>query len=280
MRKFFSFFINYNTYLLFVVYCCIALLFMKLQNDDVVTKLRNSGMEFSASMSEKLGSYSYLLNLKKENDRLMRVNTDLLSRVLSLETAAMDERNRNKIVTDTTINASKFTLARVVERRFSDRENMLVIDAGWRNGIKKDMTVLTPEGLVGRVTSVTEHYARVMPLIHTDFKVSVVSDKSNSMGILSWNGGREFIAHVEHVPISSHLAVNEQMVTSDFSTFSIRGVPVGRVVSIKPDKLFYTVEVRLAVDFSSLSQVLVAPLKTEPEKVEISSDNSTGEPFF
>ena len=160
-------------------------------------------------------------------------------------------------------------MARVVNRKFSDRENMLMINAGSNDGIKKDMTVLTPDGLVGRISSVSEHFAKVMPVINTDFKVAVVSEKSNSMGVLSWNGVKEFIAQIEHIPISSSLKLNEQMYTSDFSTFSIRGIPVGKVVSITPDKLFYIVEIKLAVDFSSLTQVLIAPLKVDPEKIEL-----------
>jgi len=279
VQKFFTLFSKYNAYLLFVIYCSIAFLFMKLQNENVFTKLRTSGLEFSAVINEKLLSLTYLLSLNKENERLMRVNTDLLTRVLNFETTALDERNRRKILADTTFNPSGYIMARVVDRKFSDRDNMLLINAGWKNGIKKDMTVLVPEGLVGRVTFVSEHYAKVMPVINTDFKVSVVSDSSNCMGLLSWNGGREFIAQVEHIPISSHLKLNEKMITSDFSTFSIRGIPIGRVVRIKPDKLFYTVDVRLAVDFSSLTQVLIAPLKIEPEKIRITTDSTLSEQF-
>ena len=279
MRKFFILFSKYNTYLLFVIYCSISVLFMKLQNDNVLTKLRTSGLEFSAVINEKLMSLTYLFTLNKENERLMRVNTDLLTRVLNFETAAVDERNRRKILSDTTFNPSGYIIARVVDRKFSDRDNMLLINAGWKNGIQKDMTVLVPEGLVGRVTSVSEHYAKVMPVINTDFKVSVVSDSSHCMGLLSWSGGREFIAQIEHIPISSHLKLNERMVTSDFSTFSIRGIPVGRVVRIKPDKLFYNVDVWLAVDFSSLTQVLIAPMKREPEKVKITTDSTLNEQF-
>ena len=195
--------------------------------------------------------------------------------MLSSETTALDERTRQKILADTTLKASKFIMARVVYRKFSDRDNMLLINAGRSDGIKKEMTVLTPEGLVGRVSTVSEHFAKVMPLINSDFKVSVVSSESNSMGLLSWNGGNESIAQVEHIPISSKLKLHEQIVTSDFSTFAIRGIPVGKVVRIQPDKLFYTVEVRLAVDFSSLTHVLIAPLKTEAEKVEMIGENTS-----
>jgi rod shape-determining protein MreC len=247
---------------------------MKFKDDEMLAKLRTGGIEFNAFITDKMMSYSYVFNLKKENDLLIRINADLLSKVLNLENATLDERTRQKILADTTLNAAKFKIARVVSRKFSDRDNMLLINAGWKNGIKKDMTVLTPEGLVGRVSVVSEHFAKVIPVINTDFKVVVVSDKSNSMGVLSWSGGKEFIAHIEHIPISSSLKLNEQILTSDFSTFSIRGIPVGRVISIKPDNLFYTVEVRLAVDFSSLTQVMIAPLKIEPEKVEMIGNNT------
>ena len=275
MQKFSTLFFKYNTYLLFVVYCGISFLFIKFQDDDMLTKLRNNGMEISAYINDTMMSYSYVLNLKEENDRLMRINTELISRVLNTETTALDERTRQKILADTTLKASKFIMARVVYRKFSDRENMLLINAGRSDGIQKEMTVLTPQGLVGRVSTVSEHFAKVMPLINSDFKVSVVSGNSNSMGLLSWNGGNESIAQVEHIPISSNLKLNEQILTSDFSTFAIRGIPVGKVIRVQPDKLFYTVEVRLAVDFSSLTHVLIAPLKIEAEKIEMIGENTS-----
>ena len=274
MRKFFTLFFKHNALLLFIAYCCIALFFMKLEKKDTFSKLQTSGIEFSAGVNEKLVNLTSLLNVDKENERLMLINRDLLIKVLNYETTTVDERNLRIILDTPTFNASGFTIARVVARKFSERENMLVINAGWSNGIKKDMTVLVPEGLVGRVISVSEHYARVMPVIHTDFKVSVVSDSSNCTGILSWSGGAESIAHVEHIPISSRLKLYERMLTSDFSTFAMRGIPVGKVVRIKPDKLFYSIDLRLAVDFSSLTQVLVAPLKIEPEKMAMSNDST------
>jgi rod shape-determining protein MreC len=277
VRKFFNLFNKYNAWLLFVVYCGISTLFIKLQNDDMFTRMRTGGIEFSAFVADKFLSYGYLFNLKEENERLMQVNTTLLSRVLNLEAATMDEKNRQKIVADTTINAAHYIMARVVSRKFSDRENMLLINAGSKNGIKKDMTVLTPQGLVGRVTVVSEHYAKVMPVIHSDFKVCVVSANNNCIGVLGWSGGREFIAQMDRVPISSNLKLHDEILTSDISTFAVRGIPVGRVVRIVPDKLFYTIDIRLAVDFSSLSQVLVAPLKIDPEKVFMTSDSSSSE---
>ncbi|NTW11647.1 MAG: rod shape-determining protein MreC, partial [Chlorobiaceae bacterium] len=63
--------------------------------------------------------------------------------------------------------------------------------------------------------------------------------------------------------------LNELVSTSDFSTFSAPGIPVGRIVSLKPDKLFYDAQVKLGADFSRLTHVLVAPLKIEQEKIQV-----------
>ncbi|NTU98225.1 MAG: rod shape-determining protein MreC [Chlorobiaceae bacterium] len=275
MRKYFSFFIKHNTFLLFLLYCGISALFIRLQGQDTLNTLRSGCIEISSFLSDKATGVSEFFRMSEENGRLMKINATLVSRVISLESAVTESRNREKVLADTTIDASRYIMAKVVGRKFSDRENMLLIDAGRNRGIRPNMTVLSPEGLVGRVTYVSAHYSKVMPLIHHEFKVIVTSGVTNTMGILSWSGGREDIAQLEHIPISSPVKLNEQISTSDFSTFSVSGIPVGRIISLRPDKLFYTVEVKLGVDFSRLTHVLVTPLKIEPEKIQLLQ--STGE---
>jgi rod shape-determining protein MreC len=269
VQKFFRFFIKHNAYLLLLLYCGIGLLFIKLQNIDMLSQLRQNSSEFEAFISDRLMSYSSFWNLKNENEKLLQVNAELLAENLSLQTASRDLDARKKLLSDSTVNVQGFKIARVVDRKFSSTENSMVIDAGSNDGIRPDMSVLTPEGLVGRIVFVSKHYAKVMPIIHPDFKVSVISDKSGATGLLSWNGGKEHIAQIEHIPLSSHIALNETILTTDFSTFSPRGVPLGKVIRIKPDKLFYTIDIWLAVDFSSLTHVLIAPLKVDAEKEEM-----------
>jgi rod shape-determining protein MreC len=263
VQKFLSFLVKHNAYLLLLLYSGIALLLIRFEQDNLLTKIREWAVEFNASVNDRIVSYGYLLNLREENDRLLRVNAELLARSLYNDMQLRRENARNSMLADSSFDRSGYVITRVINRKFSLRENMLVIDAGRNRGIRPDMAVLTPEGLVGRVVSVTDSYAVVMPLIHTDFKVSVISSGSNALGILSWNGGAEHLASIEHVPISSPLKKGEMMLTTDFSTFSPAGIPVGRIISIKPDKLFYVIDIRLAVDFSTLTHVLVAPAKRD-----------------
>lgn len=248
---------------------------MQLQRKETLDAIRTRGMAINATILEQLTSASDLFNLREENERLLLQNARLFSRVMHEETALRDTRNLNDILRRDSIRTGRFFVARIVDRRFGPMDNMLVINAGSRDGIEKDMAVLTPDGLVGRVTAVSLNYARVMPVISKDFKVSVVSDISSTLGVLSWKDGNEYMAHLENVPSSSRLKVGEWLRTSDHSTFAIRGIPVGRVVKISGSKLFSDVDVRLSVDFPSLSYVLVSSAKPSREKLEIMDTEAT-----
>lgn len=269
MKKFFGFFFRNNSWLLLIALSAISLGFIKMEQENVVQRLNNAGTGFRAAIASKIASYSYLIGLKNENDRLLETNIALIGRILSTENAIRNEADRTRILSQKAESLKSFTLARVVDRQFSSRENMLLIDGGRSRGIRTDMTVMTPRGLVGRVVAVSEHYAKVMPLIHIDFRASVVSSESGTMGVLAWKGGREDMATVDHVPISSSLKTGEEMFTTNFSTFAVPGLPVGRVVSIKQGALFSTVTIRLAVDFASLNHVVVVSLNRDPEKLRL-----------
>jgi rod shape-determining protein MreC len=242
---------------------------MQLQRKETLDAIRTKGLAVNATVAEQLSYFNDLVNLREDNEHLLLQNAKLFSRVMAQETALRDARNLNAIAGKDAAPNGRFLVARIVDRRFSPTDNVLVVNAGSNQGIVKDMAVLTPDGLVGRVTTVSDNYARVMPVINKEFKVSVVSDSTSTLGVLSWKNGNELMAHLENVPSSSHIKVGERLKTSDHSTFALRGIPVGQVVRISKGKLFSDIDVRLAVDFSSLSYVLVAKAMPSGEKLEI-----------
>ncbi|NTV03073.1 MAG: rod shape-determining protein MreC [Chlorobiaceae bacterium] len=275
MLSIFRFIARHSAYLYFLLFSGLSILIMQLQRRETLDAIRSQGMAVNASVSEELTSFGDIFNLRDENERLLLQNARLFSKVIREETALRDTRNLNEIIRRDSTRVGRFFVARIVDRRFSPMDNMLLINAGSRDGIEKDMAVLTPDGLVGRVTAVSQNYARVMPVINKDFKASVVSDSSSTLGVLSWKGGNEYVAHLENVPTSSRLKVGERLTTSDHSTFAIRGIPVGRVVRISGSKLFSEVDVRLSVDFPSLSYVLVSSARPSREKLEIMKAEET-----
>lgn len=269
MSSFFRFIAKHTAYLYFLLYCCFSIMLMQLQRKETLDAIRERGLAINASVAEQLSGFTGIFTLKQENEQLFLQNARLFSRILRQQEALRDAQAISSVTSNTPAWAGQYKVARVVDRRFSATDNMLIIDAGRNRGITRDMTVLTPDGLVGRVIEVSQHYAKVLPVINNDFMVSVVSDSTRTTGVLAWQNGNERIARMEHVPVSSPLLLGDRVTTSDFSTFANRGIPVGQIIRISKDKLFYNVDIRLAVDFSSLSYVLVSPARPSGEKIDL-----------
>lgn len=272
MPKVFKFFSNNNAYLLLVLYCGIAGLLIRFEDEYSLKNILSRGTELRATLSERLSDIRLFVNLKKENEKLAQQNSALLADVIVKHNALRDTTTLNRMIDFMENSPVRLIPARVVERRFNTKENVLIINAGTGKGVEKDMAVLTPDGLVGRVIQVSNNYAKVMPVIHSEFSVSVVSDSNSTHGILRWNGDKEQVAQMHYVPLSSSILDNEKVHTADFSTFALQGIPVGKVVDVIPEKQFYRINVRLGVNFSALTYVLVAEKTPDPEKIELMMD--------
>jgi len=242
---------------------------MQLQRKETLDALRERGLSMNAAISRQFTGATAIFTLERDNRQLFLQNARLFGQLLRQQAALRDASELNAIQATAPQWVGNYKVARVVDRRFSATDNMLIIDAGSRRGIAKDMAVLTPDGLVGRVIEVSPNYAKVLPVINQNFMVSVVSDSTRTSGLLAWRNGNERLAKMEHVPVSSKLLNGERLTTSGYSTFATRGIPVGQIIRISKDKLFYDIDVRLSVDFSSLSWVLVSLAKPSMEKIEL-----------
>jgi rod shape-determining protein MreC len=269
VSSFFRFIAKHTAYLYFLLYCSISIMLMQLQRKETLDAIRERGLSINAAVSKQFTDATAIFTQERDNERLFLQNARLFAQLARQQTALRDASDQQTIVANAPPWSGPFKVARVVDRRFSATDNMLIIDAGSSQGVSKEMAVLTPDGLVGHVIEVSANYAKVMPVINQNFMVSVVSDSTRANGLLSWRNGHERLAKMEHVPVSSPLLVGERVTTSGFSTFATRGIPVGQIVRISKDKLFYNVDVRLAVDFSSLSWVLVSMAKPSMEKIEL-----------
>ena len=277
MTKFFKFITANNAYMLLLVYCGIAGILIVYQEALSLKNLLSQGIELRAGISRRLSDLHQYFRLKEENERLTLQNAMLLGDAVTGSNALRDSARVNRMAALVNRHPVGFKPARIVERRFNTTENVLVLNAGSRQGVAEDMPVLTPDGLVGRVIRVTDNYSKVMPVIHSEFSVGVMSDSNMTQGLLRWNGKREQTAQMNYVPLSSSIDVGETLYTTDFSTFALRGIPVGRVSAVAPEKQFFSVDVTLFVDFSSLTHVLVANKTADPEKMELLLGPATAE---
>ncbi|MBB1245899.1 rod shape-determining protein MreC [Streptomyces durbertensis] len=133
----------------------------------------------------------------------------------------------------------------------------ITIDVGERDGIKRDMTVLNGDGLVGRVTTVGPSTSTVLLATDPDFTVGTRLEKSNELGFA--NGRGDSWLTVQLLNTRANVKKGDRMVTFGSSNNRpfVPGVPVGEVIQVTPysGDLTRTVRVRPYVGFSRLDIV-------------------------
>lgn len=144
----------------------------------------------------------------------------------------------------------------------------VTIDVGRRDGIKKDMTVINGDGLVGRVSTVGPSTSTILLANDPDFTVGTRLEKTGEMGFASGQGARSL--QVQLVNGKAKVKKGDRLVTfgSEANKPFVPGVPVGKVVRVDQLRgdLTRTVHVRPYVGFSKLDivGVVVKPPRKDP----------------
>ena len=140
----------------------------------------------------------------------------------------------------------------------------IIIDKGKRVGLRLDMPVVNAFGVVGRVVSVSPNYAKVLLIIDQNSAVDCLVQRSRDRGMLK--GLMSEICTLDYVAKSDDVVKGDIVVTSGLGGVFPKGLPVGRVLTVKEmrGELFKEIEIKPAVDFSKLEEVLVILEENEP----------------
>ncbi len=147
--------------------------------------------------------------------------------------------------------------ARVIGRGPALWVNRIVLDKGTRQNMAKDMVVLVPEGIVGRVVSTSAHTARVLLASDPGSGIDALVQRTRDRGIVVGTGNGR--GTLKYIPDGANVRVGDAVVASGLDGIFSKGHPIGNVVRIgmKDRGMFEDVEVRLHVEFAKLEEVLV-----------------------
>jgi rod shape-determining protein MreC len=221
--------------------------------------LKEDNLGLAEENKELLQRINDLNAMKVENQKLVSINEQLNGQVL-VDTVA-DSTSVNHIYTyplKTRAGATyRYSVAKVLKNDIRYDENYITLDKGSKDGVKKDMGVMTAGGIVGRVVSVSGNYSLVKSLLHVENQIAVQLKKNNEQGSLRWTGQEVTKAELRYIPKHIKMTVGDTIETSGFNLIYPQGCLVGKVVEKKFDKHnnFYTAQVELFTDFSSLDYV-------------------------
>jgi rod shape-determining protein MreC len=148
--------------------------------------------------------------------------------------------------------------AKVVGNTFTLQKNYIVIERGSKQGIKKDMAAISPDGsIVGVVVEVNENYSTIMSLLHRNSKVSAMLKRDKIAGSIEWDGADPNILVLKNISKSAAPKVGDTVITSPYSSNFPAQLMVGRVTTViqDPSSNFLTLNVKAGTNFFNLEYV-------------------------
>lgn len=200
------------------------------QQSSYINSSRNIAGKFYARKEKVVG----FMHLSEVNDSLMKENARLRKQLgIPLEINPLQDTSYTKILqSDTVTQTIHYTYipAKVINNTIDQKVNYITLDAGSKKGIKKNMAVITPNGIVGRVSHVSENFSVVLSFLSDRFNVSsMVGD--GTIGKLSWDGIDPEYAILSGIPQSVKLKRKDSVLTSGYGNFPEK-IMVGRIAAV------------------------------------------------
>jgi rod shape-determining protein MreC len=199
--------------------------------------------------------YFALQNTSRENEQLKRENDQLKLQLNQLQAKAAEA---DRLAGLLNFRQSQHNVPMIAVRVIgwsADTSQAIYVDHGQRDGIRRDMGVITPDGVVGKVIESYRDTAQVLLL--TDKYSGVGAMLADSRLQSPVGGTGEPLLSMKYIPTDDTVSIGDHVVTSGMDHIFPRDLPVGTVTEIKPGRPFQQVRVRPAANLQKLEEVIV-----------------------
>jgi rod shape-determining protein MreC len=227
-----------------------------IQNNYQRASFINSTNRFTGSVLNSYHDITEYFYLKKQNEQLLSENAWLHSQIdqsfRSVDTAIYIQKD----------SLFRFIEAEVISNSVHHMKNYLMLDKGKLDGIEPDMGVITSNGIVGTVVEVSDHFSKVMSVIHIQHKINARIKKNNHLGSVEWNGKDYRYGTLSDVPVHVQLNPGDSIITSGNSHIFPQGISIGVISDGVNDEAknqgnFKRAPILFAVDYNDIYHVYV-----------------------
>ncbi len=223
---------------------------------NAITPLEKSLVNTSQGVRNVWRNYLYLRGVRHENRDLKEQVERLRIEQVRLSEDAAQARRLQALLGFKEQFISQTVAAQVIGASGSDQSHVVYIDKGASDGIKPDMAVITPDGIVGKVLRVYHASSQVLLINDPDSGVGAILESSRLQGILRGTAAGETM--LRYVMSDEKVANGERVLTSGGDRIFPKGLPVGTVQQTNPGSdLFLNIRVKPAADLGRLEEVLV-----------------------
>ena len=240
----------------------------------------------AVSPFERAGSYGFgwirdvwhhyfaLQNTTKENEQLRREIDALKLQNAQLQGKAAEADRLALLLNFRRAHADVPMIgARVIGASGGTASQTIQLDRGERDGIRKNMGVITPDGVVGKVIEAYRNASQVLLLTDKDSGVGAMLADSRVQSPVGGQG--EPLLTMKYVPNDEPVNLGDRVITSGMDRIFPRDLPVGTVAEIKSGNPFKQIRIKPAANLERLEEVIVL-LSLHP--LELKKEADPGDP--
>jgi rod shape-determining protein MreC len=223
--------------------------------------------------------YFALQNTSRDNEQLRRENDTLKMQIAQLQSKAA-EADRLALLLNFHKSHEDVPMigARVIGASAGTASQTIDLDRGERDGIRRNMGVITPDGVVGKVVEAYQGTSQVLLLTDKDSGVGAMLADSRIQSPVGGTG--EPLLTMKYVANDDTVNIGQRVVTSGMDRIFPRDLPVGTVADIKAGNPFKLIRVRPAANLERLEEVIVLltlrPLELKKESAPANPQSPPG----
>jgi rod shape-determining protein MreC len=207
-------------------------------------------------------NYVYLRGVRAENRQLKDQIEQLRLEQVRLNDDAAQAHRLQALLAFKEQFIAKTVAAQVIGSSGTDASRILYIDKGENQHLKRDMAVITADGIVGKVLQVYPSVSQVLLINDQSSGVGTILEKSRLQGVLKGTANGQ--VSLEGVMSDEQVSPGEAVLTSGGDQIFPKGLPVGTVTKVSTGKdLFLNIGIKPAVNLSKLEEVLVVVERQE-----------------
>lgn len=269
MRNIIAFVIRYHFLLLFLLLEIISLVFISKANEYQGGKIIGAGNRMIGGFYTTVSNVTDYFKLDKVNEALATENAMLRQ----MKSVSFLSNDTNVFMVKDTVYKQQYTylVAKVVHNTVGKRNNYIMLSKGRRQGVQKDMAVITSNGIVGTVVNVSDNFSWVMSVLNKHTRISAKILSNNQMGTVVWNGVNSSLGTLTDIPAHVKLKKGDTIVSSGYSHIFPANIMMGTIQDFRVEngEHFYMIPFKFSVDFNALQYVYIVSNLMKEEQLEL-----------
>ncbi len=251
MQQIINVLIKNKNFVVFVFLLIISIFFIKDRSLYHETKLNSFKTSLSGKVFYLNSLFREYFSLKKQNETLILENKKLKEIILNKESVdyLSDKENFKYEIIN----------AKIIKNNIKSSRNFIILNKGKNDGVKVEMGVISSNGIVGIVNSVSENYSNVISVLNRDLSINAKHKISNAFGSLNWNGVNPERLQLFDIASINNLNIGDTIITGGMSTYFPKDILIGTIANFEviKDNGYYNIQVDLSNSIGNLNSVYI-----------------------